>query len=345
MLRSGRVGLENPRMDHGMKVDMLQSLMSSAANDLPFDDFVKLDNLTGQARQFIKRIFPGNEEYLEELKQISFTPGVYSLGGGRNINADKETWEKGRQRFINLCTRLISELNMDFQEETHAAKRPPRVARTTEPRNPDKLEYLQWLLEQAQALSINDEDIFRQVKQKTEMVVRKFFGQDSPYSITAANIHFSQDDGLIDEEDAKQNIVNLIETMIDDLSLGDEPARPKKDYKVVISGAAHPKTAPESQKVFIVHGHDNEMKIAVARALEKLGLESVILHERPDQGKTVIEKFIANSDVGFAVILLSGDDLAYPKTGKPKRARPRARQNVILELGFFVGKLGRERVL
>jgi len=51
------------------------------------------------------------------------------------------------------------------------------------------------------------------------------------------------------------------------------------------------------------------------------------------------------SEVGFAVVLLSPDDMAYPKTSTPDKTRPRARQNVVLELGFFIGRLGRERVL
>ena len=65
---------------------------------------------------------------------------------------------------------------------------------------------------------------------------------------------------------------------------------------------------PTSNKVFVVHGHDNEMKLAVARLLDKLGLEPIILHEMPDLGRTLIEKFIDHSDVGFAVVLLSPDD-------------------------------------
>jgi predicted nucleotide-binding protein len=100
-----------------------------------------------------------------------------------------------------------------------------------------------------------------------------------------------------------------------------------------------------SNYVFIVHGHDDEMKTTVARVLEKLGLVPIILHEQPDKGKTVIEKFEGHSDVPFAIVLFSPDDMAYLNGSKPETARPRARQNVVLELGYFLGKLGRERVL
>ncbi|MBD8349768.1 TIR domain-containing protein [Dysgonomonas sp. HGC4] len=104
------------------------------------------------------------------------------------------------------------------------------------------------------------------------------------------------------------------------------------------------KPTQNTNKVFIVHGHDEKAKIDVARTLEKLGLEAIILHEQADGGKTIIEKFEKNAiDVGFAVILLTADD-----EGKAKREndyKDRARQNVVFEMGYFMGKLGRDRVL
>lgn len=106
------------------------------------------------------------------------------------------------------------------------------------------------------------------------------------------------------------------------------------------------KEAP-SKRVFIVHGHDEAMKQEVARVLLTLELDPIILHELPNEGRTIIEKFEKNADVGFAVVLLSGDDMAYPSGTEHKKAkpRPRARQNVVMELGYFVAKLGRDRVL
>lgn len=98
-------------------------------------------------------------------------------------------------------------------------------------------------------------------------------------------------------------------------------------------------------KVFIVHGHNEEMKQTIARFLEKFSLQPIILHEQPNQGRTIIEKFSDYSDVGYAIILLSADDLAYLKDGNPENAKFRARQNVILELGYFLGKLGRDKVV
>jgi predicted nucleotide-binding protein len=98
-----------------------------------------------------------------------------------------------------------------------------------------------------------------------------------------------------------------------------------------------------NKEVFIVHGHDEAAKLALARFIEKLDLIPVILHERPNEGRTIIEKFEDHADVGFAVVLMTPDDVGASADDK-ENLEPRARQNVILELGFFLGKLGRKQV-
>jgi len=96
-----------------------------------------------------------------------------------------------------------------------------------------------------------------------------------------------------------------------------------------------------TRRVFVVHGHDEGARETVARFLEKIGFEPIILHEQASRNRTVIEKIEAFQDVDFAVVLLTPDDEGCVKGGELK---PRARQNVILELGYFMGRLGREKV-
>lgn len=97
-----------------------------------------------------------------------------------------------------------------------------------------------------------------------------------------------------------------------------------------------------SRKVFVVHGHDHGARDAVARFLEKIELQAIILQEQPDRGLTIIEKFESYAaQVGFAVVLLTPDDLGGVAAAEAQSSR--ARQNVIFELGYFVGKLGRGR--
>ena len=97
-----------------------------------------------------------------------------------------------------------------------------------------------------------------------------------------------------------------------------------------------------TNKVFLIHGRDGDTKNTVARFLEKLGLEAVVLHEQPNAGRTIIEKFEDYARVEFVVVLLTPDDRGGLQDDDI--LKPRARQNVILELGYFLGKLGRERV-
>lgn len=97
-----------------------------------------------------------------------------------------------------------------------------------------------------------------------------------------------------------------------------------------------------NNKIFVVHGHDHQSKLDVARTIEKLGLKAIVLHERPNAGQTIVEKFEANADVGFAVIILAPDD--FGKSKEETESKPRARQNVILELGYFMASLKRKNV-
>ena len=85
------------------------------------------------------------------------------------------------------------------------------------------------------------------------------------------------------------------------------------------------------------------LKKQTARFLEKLGLVPIILHEQVNNGKTIIEKFEDYADVGFAIILMTPDDMGY-LSGEKESIKLRARQNVIFEHGYFIGKLGRHKV-
>jgi predicted nucleotide-binding protein len=95
-----------------------------------------------------------------------------------------------------------------------------------------------------------------------------------------------------------------------------------------------------NRNIFVVHGHDGHLKEAVARLIERLGFNAVIIAERPSAGRTIIEQVEKYSNVQYAVVLLTPDDL--PSGSGSEYAR--ARQNVVFELGFFVGRLGRSKV-
>ena len=109
----------------------------------------------------------------------------------------------------------------------------------------------------------------------------------------------------------------------------------------LLAPATKASSSASSSRVFLVHGHDEAVRETVARFLEKLGLQVIILHEQANSGRTIIEKIEHNSDVGMAVVLLTPDDVGCKAGGQ---VVPRVRQNVLLELGYFIGALGRDKV-
>jgi predicted nucleotide-binding protein len=102
-------------------------------------------------------------------------------------------------------------------------------------------------------------------------------------------------------------------------------------------------SAADAKRIFVVHGHNHESRLETAGFLEYLGLHPIILQEQANAGRTLIEKFEDSATAsGFAVILLTPDDRG--RSAAARRSSQRARQNVIFELGYFIGKLGRSRV-
>jgi predicted nucleotide-binding protein len=108
-------------------------------------------------------------------------------------------------------------------------------------------------------------------------------------------------------------------------------------------------TSPSNKKVFIVHGHDHNLKVELEVFLTHIGLKPVVLHREVDSGQTIIEKFEANADVSYAFILLTPDEVSYTLNqedlqDEDRKKEARARPNVIFEFGYFVAKLGRQKV-
>lgn len=103
------------------------------------------------------------------------------------------------------------------------------------------------------------------------------------------------------------------------------------------------KAAVAMNEVFIVHGHDEEAKVKTARFIERLGFKPIILHEQASSGKTIIEKIEEYSNVGFGIVLYTPCDIGGKQT-ETSKLKPRARQNVVFEHGYLIGKIGRPNV-
>ncbi|WP_201560916.1 MULTISPECIES: TIR domain-containing protein [unclassified Psychrobacter] len=110
------------------------------------------------------------------------------------------------------------------------------------------------------------------------------------------------------------------------------------------NGAMKEKPEKDCSTVFIVHGHDDASKYEVARFVETIGFRSTILHEQASSGSTIIEKIEQHTDVGFAIVLYTQCDVGAAKSDQDN-LQPRARQNVVFEHGFLIGKIGRKNVV
>jgi predicted nucleotide-binding protein len=205
------------------------------------------------------------------------------------------------------------------------------------------LKAIEELIRKTEKLTVFDDDQLDAIKRQGTLIIRKTFGTDSHYLHDLEDIRFYPMAGVVGQQypdfwrNGKTKLTNFFRTLKEDIEWPESSGSTSLIHKNQLSS---------TNKIFVVHGHDEEVKQAVARTLETLGLEPIILHEQPDKGRTIIEKFSDYAEISsFAVVLLSPDDLAFPKNEEPENVRPRARQNVILELGFFLGKLGRDRVL
>jgi predicted nucleotide-binding protein len=132
------------------------------------------------------------------------------------------------------------------------------------------------------------------------------------------------------------NRINCLESISERL-----PLIPQKQHKRFPTRI--PERKSSSRDVFVVHGHDESARETLARFIEKLGLRAVILQEQPKGGRTIIEQLEEYSDVGFAIVLMTLDDIGV-SVGETEESKLRARQNVIFEFGYFLGKLERNKV-
>lgn len=189
-------------------------------------------------------------------------------------------------------------------------------------------------------------DDFAAWKNQTEVVLRTLFGVGHPTYESFLRTRFSSQiisvdrssDGAAFRERGVKSVLALLGGAKLELQLSAQVPDVAQDDET------HKGKVAANGRVFIVHGHDSSLKNETARFLKDLtGEDPVILHEQPDGGRSLIEKFEASAaTTGYAVVLLTADDLGRAKGEKIDQLR--GRQNVVFEMGFFFGSLGRGNV-
>ena len=188
---------------------------------------------------------------------------------------------------------------------------------------------------------------FQKWRRNARVVIANTFGSESSHVVDFDKIRYSL--GIFTSgtpasefqaayERGLESARAILESMIEEINEYWED-----ESEASRSSDGHKSEQINTKEVFIVHGRDEGAREKVARFLERLGIEPVVLHEQPNEGRTIIEKFEDYAHVGFAVVLLTPDDIGKLRDDQGD-FKPRARQNVILELGYFMAALGRERV-
>ena len=162
--------------------------------------------------------------------------------------------------------------------------------------------------------------------------------------LTADKLTLPNQENLVAAKDKKYLIDNILKGKVKGAYLCTEKFLSPTE-KAMASAQQATSASDARRRVFVVCGTDSEMKQAITNALTKLKLVPIVICEEPSQGKKIVERFADYQDIGFAVVLLSPDDSIYVKDESPTKRKLRPRQDVIFELGFLLGKLGKSSVL
>ena len=163
---------------------------------------------------------------------------------------------------------------------------------------------------------------------------------------TADKLTLPNQENLVTVKDKKYLIESIIKGKVKGAYVCTEKFLPSTEKNMSHIQSATSPSGNLSRRIIVVSGADNEMKQALTGALTKLSLMPVVMCEEPSQGKKIVENFSRDySDVVFAVILLSPDDFVHAKNENATKRKLRPRQDVVFELGFLLGKLGKANVI
>jgi predicted nucleotide-binding protein len=330
----------------------------------------EVDALQASIDDTLSRIF-GHEtvEYSRYRETVDFAAEIPSFGEPRLLGQYHEDVRKGRTRIVTMLRQAVQSLQEELAEhDTTATIQTPSEPRRAPMSPPMSIERRRLVLAATSILKALGHAGFDRML--LELGVPEDVGTGSGLLARSTSLGryvlTNPDAKAYDGTQLSEALIrraqdlfnrgvmfNLIEPDRMEFEQAAQNAQAESNPVVPVTAAtasgknskpAHlPSTRPKQRrKIFIVHGHDEGPREAVARFLERLHFEAVILHERANKGRTIIAKFQQEAaDVGYAVVLMTPDDHGG-KIGE--HGKPRSRQNVVFELGFFIGALGPEKV-
>ena len=181
---------------------------------------------------------------------------------------------------------------------------------------------------------------FKLWQERSDVVVRHAFGENSNQLLTFRTIYFGLSGGRLPGvferglEDAEAKLKAMVMEVTEYWPIEPSDVAAKSTHTDV--------SDTNNRNVFVIHGHDEAARLELEKFLKQLDFDPVILGDKPSKGNTIIEKFDEYATVSYAVALLTPDDVGSSR--HESGTSPRARQNVIFELGYFIGRLGRDHV-
>lgn len=193
-----------------------------------------------------------------------------------------------------------------------------------------------YLCDFSKHLIFNDEKSLDSIKRRIALYSERLFNTDKyeKQSRRISLVKISSQNSYEYWTSGQNELINLIETMIEDYEfIADDTENDDNNIDIKKS----------NNKVFIVHGRDEDKLDDVELFIRRIGLTPIILKEQASQGKSIIEKIEAYSDVAFAIVLYTSCDVGKYKDDD--KLSPRARQNVVFEHGYMVAHLKRKNVV
>lgn len=308
------------------------------------DNNPEYNKLFRRIKKTIEAIFEPSIDYIKDLNEIKFisNPMSQAFDDVNKTNGQLNSFNKSIIDIRALIESFIEEV--EEWEDTEESK---IINKLTTLKDKETLEIY---LNQFERFCANED--FYKWKRSVDNLLIKIYGENHKRYKEFTRIEFLNydrfTDGIVVPNDeivfrkGLKESISLIESVISEI----EDRYIKIEEENVQNSSNMNKKENiimDKSKVFIVHGHDDGLVAKVQLFLKKIDLEGIVLHEQANLGKVIIEKLEHYTDVGFAIILYTPCDLGKAKADDELKAR--ARQNVVFEHGYMMGKLGRDKVL